>query len=55
MALRAELAGATPAIAIAGLPIYWDDAGKAPQLDWQKFDLFEVALMAKNIISITEL
>ena len=42
--------------AIAGLPIYWGEADKSPILNWEKWiDLFEVALMAKNNISISEL
>ena len=54
MALRAELSTGTQAI--AGLPTYWQDASKNPTLEWEKWrDLFEVALMAKNNISIAEL
>ena len=54
MALRAEPSGGSQAI--AGLPTYWQDASKNPTLEWEKWrDLFEVALMAKNNISIAEL
>ena len=55
MALRASEQSGGPQ-AIAGLPSYWTEASKAPTLEWEKWiDLFEVALMAKNNISLTEL
>ena len=55
MALRASEHSGGPQ-AIAGLPSYWTEASKAPTLEWEKWiDLFEVALMAKNNISISEL
>ena len=55
MALR-EKDSNSSSTAIAGLPIYWGDADKNPVLDWEKWiDLFEVALMAKNNISLAEL
>ena len=55
MALRASEHSGGPQ-AIAGLPSYWAEASKAPTLEWGKWiDLFEVALMAKNNISISEL
>ena len=54
MALRPEPSGGPQAI--AGLPTCWRDASKNPTLEWEKWrDLFEVALMAKNNISISEL
>ena len=41
---------------IAGLPIYWQEATKPPELEWEKWmELFEVALMAKSIIPVAEL
>ena len=41
---------------IAELPIYWQEATKPPELEWEKWiDLFEVALKAKSNISIAEL
>ena len=56
MALRSESTGMTQPSAIAGLPSYWADASKPHQLECEKWiDLFEVALIAKNNISITEL
>ena len=55
MALRAPEYSGGPQ-AIAGLPTYWTDASKTPTLEWEKWiDLFEVALMAKNNISVSEL
>ena len=55
MALRASEQSGGPQ-AIAGLPSYRTEALKAPTLEWEKWiDLFEVALIAKNDISITEL
>ena len=53
MALQAEQRTSS---SIAGLPIHWQDATKLPELEWEKrIDLFEVALMAKSNISVTEL
>ena len=41
---------------IAGLPNYWQEATKPPELEWEKWmELFEVALMAKSNISVAEL
>ena len=41
---------------IAGLPIYWQETTKPPELEWERWiDLFEVALMVKSNISIAEL
>ena len=41
---------------LARLPIYWADASKSAQLEWEKWiGLFEVALMGENNISTTEL
>ena len=55
MALRAENSTSGPQ-AISELPSFWLEASKLPQLEWEKrLDLFVVALMAKNNISITEL
>ena len=55
MALRASEYTGGPQ-AIAGLPTYWTDAAKTPTLEWEKWiDLFEVALLAKNNISLSEL
>ena len=55
MALRASEHSGGPQ-AIAGLPSYWTEASQAPTFEWEKWiDLFEVALMAKNTISISEL
>ena len=55
MALREETSGQTSS-AIAGLPIFWGDAAKAPPLELEKrTDLFEVALMAKSNKSVAEL
>ena len=54
MALRAEPTG-TMSSAKRNLPIYWSDAAKLPELEWEtRVDSFEVTLMAKNNISITE-
>ena len=54
MALRPEPSGGPQAI--AGLPTYCQDASKNHTLEWEKWrDLFEVALMAKNNMSIAEL
>ena len=39
-----------------GLPIFWQDAAANPLMEWDKWlDLFQVAMMAKYSISITEL
>ena len=57
MALRSEHTGMTQSSAIARSPSYW--AGRMlpnHQLEWEKWiDLFAVALMAKNKVSITVL
>ena len=53
MALQAEPRTSS---SIAGLPIYWQAATKTPEPEWEKWiEIFEVALMAKSNISITEL
>ena len=53
MALQAEPCTSS---SIAGLPIYWQEPTKPPELEWEKWiDLFEVALMAKSNISVAEL
>ena len=63
MALRAEssnsssLTLSTTAMShLVGLPVYWHEANSTPTMDWDKWlDLFQVAVMAKFSISITEL
>ena len=41
---------------LLGLPDYWHEANSTPTMDWDKWlDLFQVAVMAKFSISITEL
>ena len=56
IALRPEPSVTTQTTAtIAGLLRFWVDAGKQPQREWEKWiDLFEVALLAKDNISIPE-
>ena len=54
MALQAE--PRTSCSSNAGLPIYWQEATKPSELEWEKWiDLFEVALMAKSNISVADL
>ena len=58
MALRAENSSTSSSSSshFAGLPVFWNDATMNPTMDWDKrFDLFQVAMMAKYSISITEL
>ena len=57
MALRAEnSAHPSSSSHLVGLPVFWSDAAANPSMDWDKwFDLFQVAIMAKYSISITEL
>ena len=59
MALRAKnsLSLSTTAMSnLVGLPVYWHEANTTPTTDWDKWvDLFQVAVMAKFSISITEL
>ena len=56
MALQAETRTSASNSSIAGLPFYWQEATKPPELEWEKWsDLFEVALMAKSNISVAEL
>ena len=65
MALRAEsnnsysssLTLSTTAMShLVGLPVYWHEATSSPTMDFDKWlDLFQVAVMAKFSISITEL
>ena len=63
MALRAETSSSTPLTLsttamshLVGLPVYWHEASSTPTMDWDKWlDLFQVAVMAKFSISITEL
>ena len=39
-----------------GLPVFWHDAYSNPTMEWDKWvDLFQVAVMAKYSISLTEL
>ena len=53
MALQAEPRTSS---SFAGLPIYWQEAAKPPELEWEKWmELFEVALRAKSNISVAEL
>ena len=41
---------------LVGLPVFWQEAAANPAMDWDKWlDLFQVAMMAKYSISITEL
>ena len=55
MALRAN-SSSTSNSSIAGLPFFWQEATKTPELEWEKWrDLFEVALMAKSNMSVAEL
>ena len=59
MALRAENPSSSSSSSsshLVGLPVFWSDATSNPAMDWDKWlDLFQVALMAKYSISITEL
>ena len=59
MALRAENSASSSSSSssrLVGLPVFWSDATSNPAMDWDKWlDLFQVALMAKYSISITEL
>ena len=60
MALRAENSSTSSSSSstshLAGLPVFWMDATTNPTMDWDKwFDLFQVAMMAKYSISISEL
>ena len=53
MALQAEPRTSS---SITGLPIYWQEATKPRELEWEKrIDLFEVTLTAKSNISVAEL
>ena len=41
---------------LVGHPVFWHDANSNPTLEWDKWvDLFQVAVMAKYSISLTEL
>ena len=41
---------------LVGIPVYWHEAASPPTMDWDKLlDLFQVAIMAKFSISISEL
>ena len=60
MALRAENPSTSSSSSstshLAGLPVFWMDATTNPTMDWDKwFDLFQVAMMPKYSISISEL
>ena len=62
MALRAqnELSSSTIQSSslshLLGLPVFWHDANSNPTMEWDKWvDLFQVAVMAKYSISLTEL
>ena len=59
MALRAETSASSSSTSsshLVGLPVFWRDAVANPLMDWDKWcDLFQVAVMAKYSISVTEL
>ena len=56
MALRAENSNNSSSSYLVGLPVFWNDPTTNPTMDWDKWlDLFQVAMMAKYSISITEL
>ena len=56
MALRAENSSNSSSSHLVGLPVFWNDPSINPTMDWDKWiDLFQVAMMAKYSISITEL
>ena len=59
MALRAENPSSSSSSSsshLVGLPVFWSDVTANPAMDCDKcLDLFQVALMAKYSISITEL
>ena len=58
MALRDENSAhaSSSASQLVGLPVFWSDAVANPPMDWDKwFDFFQVAIMTKYSISITEL
>ena len=58
MALRAENSSSTSSSSshLVGMPVFWSDATTNPTMDWDKwFDLFQVALMAKYPLSVSEL
>ena len=57
MALPAETSSCSSAPSnLVGLPVFWGDATTNPTMVWEKcLDLFQVAVMAKYSISITEL
>ena len=54
MALRAEVDSSNSPL--PGVTYFWQDADKPPSYDWeQRRQLFEVAVLARHSISITEL
>ena len=58
MALRAENSNSSTSSSshLVGLPVFWSDTTINLAMDWDKWlDLFQIALMAKYSISITEL
>ena len=62
MALRAqnELSSSTIQSSLlshlVGLPVFWHDANSSPTMEWDKcVDLFQVAVLARYSISLTEL
>ena len=58
MALRAEnSSNQTSSMShLVGLPVFWNDPTANPTMDWDKWlDLFQVTMMTKYSISITEL
>ena len=58
MELRAENSGHSSSLSshLVGLTVFWSDAVANPPMDWDKwFDLFQVPIMAKYSMYITEL
>ena len=59
MALRAQNDSATVLTSLShlvGLPVFWHDANTMPYMEREKWlDLFQIAIMAKYSISITEM
>ena len=59
MALRAESSSSSNSSSsshLVGIPVFWQEAAANPTMEWDKWlDLFQVAMMAKYSIYITEL
>ena len=54
MALRAEEDSSNSPL--PGVTYFWQDADKPPSYDWEQWrQLFEVAVLARHSVSITEL